>query len=967
MSSSSSQKKTDILKEPRLPTISIDLGSSGCSVVVSRFAPENTAVSNLAAFTKTVDLTQSKETPRPLNDCLMYFPDGEMEVPFVIMRHSKKLDKVASSSSTLLLTEMEKTGSGGCLGLDGKPVQFINSERKMKIPGHGDVKLVDQKDRSRIRRVNNVKAPLYKWFNDNSVKAPFHDGHSAHAMLTKLRDVQLQTSDIRASKGNISSSSGSQDISPFSSTKKKAVLIWAGLYRDFILRAANLLLEIDNLGQEALGGKDKYLQAIKVSVCLPAEGETKFPWQLTSFIFEAIELATTGFTELFKPLADIRSRFEADVCGKNGKIFAKKGSSRILICSESRAVMQYLFTQRIKDEVRNQKGWDSFPDQICAMIIDPGHGTTDVSIVILDKATLTVVKHARADFGEAVGGKDVDDHFESLVVKPFLNGIRDLLKKEYPDDDFEDFNLEDFKIDKGEELVKEWQEIKAGWKGETSSELNGSGTATLSFNLFKQYIQNRVPAFNKFDLARIQGLERVKKGEEIKNIMKKDGVGNLIPDCVSALGEDIKLEWQLLKACFDKMIVPLRKKIDEACSHPLLDESHKVHLLCLAGGASKSDHVRKELHEIVKAKCAAPNMPTGINLSDQKNVSELPCLGALIDAWLRPDDVEAVRSSIAYYRWVATNLRGKDLAESLKTELRTRDDQIVKNTVDTFFKDLDEYISKNPFVDEIWIAVPMTSKGKLYCPTVDIPRYVLGSPDYTVSGKGEIYVGELEIPTEPDEWIGGKRIIHQRFLVLPPNGGVRKVKRALQLKPNDPVLKPTSEKANVLRLTLNMSGHFKSSLLDLSTGATSGESWSISNIRRTSAPLSGRKRPRDGDETETEDEIVEEFDLDCSSDHRGIRKSLREPKSKCFNAGQRGFCSESAPSSLWWFRDSSTSSGWKSGSGAGPKYCASCHYKLAANESSASSSRRSPSSHDDKNETEDDTDLFIRAMEVCKK
>ena len=66
----------------------------------------------------------------------------------------------------------------------------------------------------------------------------------------------------------------------------------------------------------------------------------------------------------------------------NGRVLAKKGSSRILICSESRAVMQYLFTQKIRDAVKNQKDWDSFPAQICAMIIDPGHGTTDVSIVI---------------------------------------------------------------------------------------------------------------------------------------------------------------------------------------------------------------------------------------------------------------------------------------------------------------------------------------------------------------------------------------------------------------------------------------------------------------------------------------------------------------------------------------------------------------------------------------------------------
>jgi hypothetical protein len=1004
MSSSSSQKKTDILKEPRLPTISIDLGSSGCSVVVSLFAPENTAVSDLADFTSSVILTENEKLTRPMNDCLMYFPDGEMVpagekgVPFVIMRHSTELDKISSTSSQHLLNDMFAAGNGGCLGLDGEPIEISNSSssKKIKIPGFHEVSMVNRLEMGKIKRVNNVKVPLYKWINNNSEKAPSYAGHSAHDML-KIRpgDVPLATSEILAShtSGGVS---GSVDVSPSpreSLTEKKAVLVWAGLYRDFILRAAKSLLEKDHAGQKALGGIDKYLQALKVSVCLPAEGETKFPWQLSSFIFEAIELATTGFTGSFKPLADIRPRFEADITSEGGRVLAKKGSSRILICSESRAVMQYLFTQKIRDAVKNQKDWDSFPAQICAMIIDPGHGTTDVSIVILDKATLNVIKHARADFGESVGGKDIDDHFESLVVKPFLEGMREYLRM-----DAANFNLKDFKI-KNEGLEKKWRGIKERWYGNESSNLKGGGLATLSFDHFKQYLQNKGITSDKFSSARKAGLARVLEGKEIKNLMKKVG-GIEPPPCVSFYGqdgEDMILDWQLLKACFDKMFDPLRAKMTEACEHPLLDKNHKVHLLCLAGGASNSLHVRSELEKIVRddACCAAQNMPSGIHLSTlggfRDNVSELPCLGALVDAWLRPDDVEAVESSVAHYSYLEPNLHGKELGDKLKDELRSRDDQDGLSEDDAFFQDLDEYVSANPTIHEILIAVPMTSKGQMYCPTIDIPRYVLGSPDYTVSGKGEIFVGHIKKTVKPDQWIDGKRKIHQRFLVL-PKGDVSRhkeygyYKKALRYNPKDPVYMPTSAEASVLRLTMDKSGHFHESLLDLNTGATSGlveqtrgrtsrakpskspESppSSSSGIGGNLNPLSGQKRSRDSDDTEDEDVgpgvlKAPKASLVSSCHSKPSRRSHRAPPTKCKFAGQRGYCSMLAPPGLWWHKE--PSGAWIPGPGnGGEKYCAGCHSKLVAQESRSQLCSSSPSdpvissSSDDEEEKDEDDD-----------
>jgi len=955
----------------------------------------------------------------------MYFPD-EKEAPFVIMRHSTELDKIAAESSTHLLHAMSAAGSGGCMGLNGEPIEFLNEKRKMRIPGLPEISMINSTDIGRIRRVNNVKAPLYKWINDCSEEAPSHAGHSAHDILKiKPSDVQLITSDIRAANSSgvaTKVGAGSRDGTPSpralstSPLKKKAVLIWAGLYRDFILRAAKKLLDDDHGGLKVLGGEASYLKAIKVSVCLPAEGETKFPWQLTSFIFDAIKLATKGFTGRFKPLADISPTYEADVCRDPGssssdeKPLAKKGSSRILICSESRAVMQYLFTQKIRDAVKNQKDWESFPDQICAMIIDPGHGTTDVSIVILDKATLTVVKHARADFGESVGGKDVDDHFEKLVVAPFLEGMREALQM-----NSESFNLNDFKIE-NDGLEKKWRVIKERWCGKESSELQNSGLATLPFHLFKRYLQNKGISQDKFKIARKAGLQKVLAGDDVKKLMKSVG-GIQPPDCVSFLldGEDMKLEWQLLKACFDKMLVPLDEKMKEACQHPLLDKKHKVHLLCLAGGASNSFHVRKELERIVRdANVAAPNMSSGIYLSQlgglRSNVPELPCLGALVDAWLRPDDIEAVRSSVAHYSYSKPGLHGVDLADELKNELRTRDDQIGVDDDNIFFKDLDEYVATNPDVHEILIAVPMTSKGQLYCPTIGIPRYVLGSPDYTVSGKGEIFVGHIKKPAQPDQWIDGKRKIHQRFLVL-PKGDLRRHKkhgyysRALHYNPSDPVYIPTSAEASVLRLTMDETGHFNASLLDLNTGATTGQEERTRSVPRVSEhgrssassvipspssrgpksstrtsdgtgrdakTLSGHKRSRI--DSDTEDEVVERNDEDDKNDGSGApvpkaqksssghqqpsRRSHRAPSTKCTNAGRRGFCSMLAPSDLWWFK---TSTGWMSGSGEGEKYCASCHTKLVAQEGRA---QPSPLNHKIDEESDDDDDEDDDAAEA---
>jgi hypothetical protein len=577
-----------VLKEPRLPTISIDLGSSGCSVVVCRFTPANTAVSKLDEFTTTVVLTEDEKLTRPLNDCLMYFPPsqiGEAKVPFVVMRHSTELDKISSKSTVQLLSAMSTAGSGGCMGLNGKAVEFSSEKRRMVIPGIPDISMLNSADMSRIRRVNNVKAPLYKWINDCSNEARSHAGHSAHDLI-KLSDVYLPTSDIFASS---TSSAGSRDVSPSprvmnTSSEKQAVLIWAGLYRDFILRAAKTLLETDHLGLQALGGRANYLKALKVSVCLPAEGETKFPWQLTSFIFEAIRLATKEFIGDFSPLANIRPTYDADVLqvvpentatAMEGKrVIARKGSSRILICSESRAVMQYLFTQKIRDAVKNQKDWDSFPEQICAMIIDPGHGTSDVSIVILDKTTLSVIKHARADFSESVGGKDVDDFFEKLVVEPFLEGMRENLRM-----NAESFNLKDFKMESDGSLEKKWRDIKERWIGNNSSDLQSSGIATLSFHPFKHYLLSKEITSDKFNAARKAGLAKALAGEDVKSLMKSVG-GIQPPDCVSFIqnGDDIKIEWQLLQACFDKMLVPLREKLNVACKHPLLDKKHKIKL-----------------------------------------------------------------------------------------------------------------------------------------------------------------------------------------------------------------------------------------------------------------------------------------------------------------------------------------------------------------------------------------------------
>lgn len=900
----------EVLQEPRPPCISIDLGSSGVSVRVTRFAPAGTRIEELFRYLEDVPLCDNSSEHRPANDCIMYMPPQGDEAPFVLARHSQGLDEIAGASSVHLLGKLETTGTGGCIGLDGQGITVKTEGRKIDIPGYTTVPMQNRTHVNCIRRVNDVKAPLYRWISDSENAAVKGAGGSA-LDLPKLRDFTLKTTFLRASAagavgdgGGAAAAAGEEGLGADVPVMK----VWAGLYRDFILRAAAVLLEKDARGKDLL--KDDYLRSIRVTVCLPADGETKFPWPLSYFIYDAIALATAGLGGKFAALADIQPKYQGDVLlagngGSSGSgsgssgggcVLARAGSSRIILCSESRAVMQYLFTQSIRNSVKDKvDSLTDLPPEMCVMVIDPGHGTTDVCIVQLNKVTLKVVKYLRSDFGAPVGGRDVDRLFEGMVLAPFLEGMGQQLE-------MDDVCLNDFKVKHGAQLDAWFRKVKQDWDGNTDgvATLRGDGKVALSFGMFKSYLaEKEVHDPKTLAAARKAGLARALEHEGIKAIRRQ--VQGLIPP-LSFKGEeaeDLMISGPVLKACFDKLLGPLKVRMEEACAHKVLPRRHEVHLLCLAGGASNSKYLRGELETMVRALGrAAPSMPPAIHMDKAKMMhppEQLPCLGALVDAWLRPNDVVARESCFMFTRYTGRDkvtgkpLKGAELASKLREDLAQSPEQDGLSAGSDFFRDLDSYIKEHLSIDYLRIAVPIASKGMLYCPSSDIPRYLMGSPDYALEGVGKMFVGTLDRECRPDEYREGRRIVHERFLALPQkvwkgDKGKDYQRRALTYK-GKPLVSTADAISTVLRSTMDAEGRFKHTLLDLKTGATEntevsgsgtggpGEGGGGSNStfggdRGVSGTTLGKRRrtPVEGEEEEKQEEEEEEEEDDSEAE-----------------------------------------------------------------------------------------------------